>query len=159
VPQFLVIYNRLTGKVAVTEFGDHEREQARERRFALEREHRLEPHIEVVLLSARSEAVPRRTHARYSRRSASSWRARRQQFPGRVPLADRSRERQEDGPDERASVATDRTLISTSRRSSSRSMARQKPSRTTFRVSGGRRGPPVVAASLLLTRRELQLRH
>jgi hypothetical protein len=31
----------------------------------LEREHRLEPHIEVVLLGARSEDVLKRTHARY----------------------------------------------------------------------------------------------
>lgn len=65
MPQFLVVYNQLTGEVEVSEFGDDAREAAMERRFALEREHRLEPHIEVVLLGARSEDVLKRTHARY----------------------------------------------------------------------------------------------
>jgi len=43
----------------------HQSQYGSERRFALEREHRLEPHIEVVLLGARSEDVLKRTHARY----------------------------------------------------------------------------------------------
>jgi hypothetical protein len=41
------------------------RDDALARRFDLEREYRLEPHIEVVLLYARSQDVLRRTHARY----------------------------------------------------------------------------------------------
>lgn len=65
MPQFLIVYNQLTGKVELSEYADEARVAALERRFALEREHRLEPHIEVVLLGARSEDVLRRTHARY----------------------------------------------------------------------------------------------
>jgi hypothetical protein len=65
VPQFLIVYNQLTGKVELKEYADDAREEALERRFALEREHRLEPHIEVVLLGARCEDVLKRTHARY----------------------------------------------------------------------------------------------
>ena len=65
MPQFLIVYNQQTGAVELTEFADDDRDTALERRFALEREHRLEPHIEVVLLGARSEDVLRRTHARY----------------------------------------------------------------------------------------------
>jgi|ABSO01.1.fsa_nt_gi hypothetical protein len=65
VPQFLIVYNQQTGDVHVDEYPDERREAALARRFDLEREHRLEPHIEVVLLSARSGDVLRRTHARY----------------------------------------------------------------------------------------------
>ncbi len=65
MPQFLVVYNQLTGEVELSEYADDAREEALERRFALERDHRLEPHIEVVLLGARSEDVLKRTHTRY----------------------------------------------------------------------------------------------
>jgi hypothetical protein len=65
VPQFLIVYNQLTGEVKLREYGDDAREAVLERRSALELEHRLDPHIEVVLLSARSEEVLQRTHARY----------------------------------------------------------------------------------------------
>ena len=65
MPQFLVVYNQLTGEVEFSEYADDAREEALERRFALARDHRLEPHIEVVLLGARSEDVLKRTHARY----------------------------------------------------------------------------------------------
>lgn len=65
MPQFLIIYNQQTGAVEVTPYADDQRAVARERRFELERAYRLEPHIEVVLLSAPSEDVVRRTHARY----------------------------------------------------------------------------------------------
>lgn len=65
MPQFLIIYNQQTGAVALTSYTDDQRAVARERRFELEQVHRLEPHIEVVLLSAPSEDVVRRTHARY----------------------------------------------------------------------------------------------
>jgi hypothetical protein len=65
VPQFLIVYNRQTGDVHVDVYPDERRDDALARRFDLERERRLEPHIEVVLLSARSQDVLRRTHARY----------------------------------------------------------------------------------------------
>lgn len=65
MPQFLIVYNQSTGEVELSEYADDAREEALERRFALEREHRLEPHIEIVLLGARSEDVLKRTHARY----------------------------------------------------------------------------------------------
>jgi len=65
VPQFLIVYNQNNGDVTVDRFDDDAREHAMERRYELEREHRLDPHIEVVLLGARSEDVLRRTHARY----------------------------------------------------------------------------------------------
>ncbi len=65
MPQFLIVYNQTTGALEVKEYGDNERDAALARRFELEREHRLEPHIEVVLLSARSEDILRRTHGRY----------------------------------------------------------------------------------------------
>ncbi len=65
MPQFLIVYNRDTGDVTIARYEDDARVAAQERRFALEREHRLEPNIEVVLLGARSEDVLRRTHARY----------------------------------------------------------------------------------------------
>lgn len=65
MPQFLIVYNQTTGDVTVDRYDDDARERAQQRRFALEREHRLEPHIEIVLLGARSEDVLHRTHARY----------------------------------------------------------------------------------------------
>ena len=65
MPQFLIVYNQTTGDVTVDRYDDDARDLAQQRRFALEREHRLEPHIEVVLLGARSEDVLHRTHARY----------------------------------------------------------------------------------------------
>jgi predicted nuclease of predicted toxin-antitoxin system len=65
VPQFLIVYNQQAGAVHLDEYPDERRDDALARRFDLEREHRLEPHIEVVLLSARSQDVLRRTHARY----------------------------------------------------------------------------------------------
>lgn len=65
MPQFLIVYNQNTGAVSIDRFDDDAREEAQDRRFALEREHRLKPHMEVVLLGARSEDVLRRTHARY----------------------------------------------------------------------------------------------
>ena len=65
MPQFLVTYNQHTGEVRLDTYRDDQRAQAMADRFELERRHRLEPHIEVVLLSARSEALLRQTHARY----------------------------------------------------------------------------------------------
>lgn len=65
MPQFLIVYNQQTGDVELTPYTDDQRDAARDHRFELERLHRLDPHIEVVLLSARSEEVVRQTHARY----------------------------------------------------------------------------------------------
>jgi hypothetical protein len=65
VPQFLIVYNQQTGDVHLDAYDDDQRDQALADRFELERLHRLEPHMEVVLLSARSEDLLRQTHARY----------------------------------------------------------------------------------------------
>lgn len=65
MPQFLIVYNQHNGDVAVTEYADGQQAEALARRFQLEREHRREPHIEVVILSARSRDILERTHARY----------------------------------------------------------------------------------------------
>jgi hypothetical protein len=67
MPLFLVVYNQKTGAVRVDEYADEDRDAALARRFELEREHRLEPEIEVVLLGARSRDVLEQTHARYFR--------------------------------------------------------------------------------------------
>jgi hypothetical protein len=64
VPQFLIVYNQQTGDVHLDAYDDDQRDQALADRFELERLHRLEPHMEVVLLSARSEDLLRQTHAR-----------------------------------------------------------------------------------------------
>jgi hypothetical protein len=65
MPLFLVVYNQKTGAVQVQEWADDDREAALARRFELEREHRLEPEIEIVILGARSRDVLERTHGRY----------------------------------------------------------------------------------------------
>ena len=65
MPQFLIVYNQRTGDVHLDAYDDDQRDQALADRFELERLHRLEPHMEVVLLSARSEDLLRQTHARY----------------------------------------------------------------------------------------------
>jgi hypothetical protein len=67
VPQFLIVYNQRTGNVSVDEYSDAERDAAVARRFELERAFRLEPHMEVVLLVARTRNDLERTHARYFR--------------------------------------------------------------------------------------------
>ncbi len=64
---FLLVYHRDTGSLDLHEYPDAEREDAVQRRFELEREHRLDPSIEVVLLEARSRKVLEETHARYFR--------------------------------------------------------------------------------------------
>ena len=64
---FLLVYERpRTRLVRMVEFAD--RGAALEARFAAEREHRGNPDIEVVVLSAASEQVLRQTHARYFQR-------------------------------------------------------------------------------------------
>lgn len=65
MPLFLVVYNQQSGAVEVQEYPDDQRERALARRFELERVHRLEPEVEVVLLGARSREVLEETHGRY----------------------------------------------------------------------------------------------
>ena len=65
MPLFLVVYNQKTGEYRVQEYADDDREAALARRFELEREHRLTPEIEIVLLGARSREVLEKTHGRY----------------------------------------------------------------------------------------------
>ena len=68
VALFLLVYDRRTGSLDVDdEYPDADRASAMQRRFELEREHRLDPNIEVVLLEARSREVLEQTHARYFR--------------------------------------------------------------------------------------------
>lgn len=63
---FLLVYDQTARKLLqLTAYGDAERDAALEARFDLERRHRLEPSLEVVLLGARDEATLRQTHARY----------------------------------------------------------------------------------------------
>jgi hypothetical protein len=62
---FLVVYKQKTGEYHVQEYADDDRDAALARRFELEREHRLEPNIEIVLLGARSREVLEHTHGRY----------------------------------------------------------------------------------------------
>jgi hypothetical protein len=64
VRHYLVIYDRRAGKII-----RHRRylkpDQALTARFGAEREHRDEPDIEVVVLSAESWAAVQQTHSRY----------------------------------------------------------------------------------------------
>lgn len=58
------MYERPKGKLlSIVEFSDAD--EALDARFAAERIHRGNPDVEVVVLSAKSEEVLRRTHARY----------------------------------------------------------------------------------------------
>ena len=64
---FLVVFNRRTGANTVREFpADHGREAIRER-FVLERQHRGDPDIEVVVLGSGSREELEKTHSRYFR--------------------------------------------------------------------------------------------
>ena len=61
---FLVTYNRRTGAHKVKNFGAR-RESAMQARFKLEREHRSDPKIEIVVLASDSQESIERTHPRY----------------------------------------------------------------------------------------------
>lgn len=64
MPNFLLIFNRRTGQRSeLREFEEYQ--DAMQARFAAEREHRQEPDVEVVVLTARSEQELRATHSRY----------------------------------------------------------------------------------------------
>jgi hypothetical protein len=64
VKHFLVVYDRPTQDlVRFIEFASSH--QALAARFEAEREFETEPQVEIVVLSASSEGIVRRTHARY----------------------------------------------------------------------------------------------
>ncbi len=64
---FLVIYNRRTGANTVREFPEGCGREAIRQRFAVEREHRGDPDIEVVVLGSSSREELEKTHSRYFR--------------------------------------------------------------------------------------------
>jgi spore cortex formation protein SpoVR/YcgB (stage V sporulation) len=64
---FLVVYNRRTGASTVQEFAAGRGREAIRERFALERAHRGEPDIEIVVLGSRSREELLKTHSRYFR--------------------------------------------------------------------------------------------
>lgn len=63
---FLLVYDRSTGAVDVTDYGD-QRDRAMRDRFQRELAERTRPGVEVVVLSAASQKALERTHARYFR--------------------------------------------------------------------------------------------
>ncbi len=63
---FLVTYDRAAGKLLTfREFEDFERNDALQESFRLERTHRDNPDVEVVLLGAESRRALEKTHSRY----------------------------------------------------------------------------------------------
>jgi len=68
--QFVLVYDQRLGRLVapIEEFTDTEAGMAR--RYELERKHRDDPRIEVVMLGADSEAQIRRTHSRYFKTTA-----------------------------------------------------------------------------------------
>ena len=63
---FLLIYDQRRGVLeALEEFPEAAADAALARRFELERDHREESGVEVVLLGAPSQDALRKTHARY----------------------------------------------------------------------------------------------
>jgi hypothetical protein len=64
---FLVVYNRRTGVNRVHEFPEGCGREAIRQRFALEREHRGDPDVEVVVLGGDSREELAKTHSRYFR--------------------------------------------------------------------------------------------
>lgn len=67
---FLIVFDRRAGQILRLEEMTSAQEALRER-FAVERKHRGETDLEVVVLGADSEAALRRTHARYFENLAS----------------------------------------------------------------------------------------
>jgi len=64
--QFLIVYDQREGRVLeLTEYSDADRGRALERRFELERLHREDEHIEIVVLGADTHEDLTSTHARY----------------------------------------------------------------------------------------------
>lgn len=64
---FLVVYNRRTGKSEVQEFPEGCGREAIRQRFAQERAHHGDPDIEVVVLGSSSRDELLKTHSRYFR--------------------------------------------------------------------------------------------
>jgi hypothetical protein len=64
VNHYLVVFDRSRGEVIRHEQYQN-RSEALEARFAAEREHSADPHIEVVVLGAQSWEDVERTHGRY----------------------------------------------------------------------------------------------
>jgi hypothetical protein len=64
---FLVIFNRRTGENTVREFPPGQGREAIRERFAIERQHRGDPDIEVAVLGSNSRDELETTHPRYFR--------------------------------------------------------------------------------------------
>lgn len=62
---FLLVYGQRTGSLTAEEYPAGAGHIALERRFELERMHRSDPSVEVVLLAASSYEDLQRTHGRY----------------------------------------------------------------------------------------------
>lgn len=63
---FVLIYDQIDGRILnIEKYGAEGGKAALARRFELDRKHANQEGIEVVLLSAESEAALRRTHGRY----------------------------------------------------------------------------------------------
>ena len=62
---FLIVYNRRSGEQSVREFAAGQEREAIRARFLVERNHRGDSDIEVVVLSADSLETLERTHGRY----------------------------------------------------------------------------------------------
>lgn len=62
---FLLVYDRSTGALELTEFGEDQGDRASSARFERELAERGHPQVEVVLLQSPSRAALERTHARY----------------------------------------------------------------------------------------------
>ena len=68
---FLLVFDRPQGRLLREQpYADHR--TALEERFAVERTHRGNPGIEVVVLTAESKDAIRRTHSRYFRSGGAS---------------------------------------------------------------------------------------
>jgi hypothetical protein len=72
---FVIVYNRQTGEVKVSQFAEAQRHEARSLRFLLENDLTERPEYEVVVLGGGSLEQIKRTHGRYfknvSERAAS----------------------------------------------------------------------------------------
>lgn len=63
---FLLVFDRSAGSILEElEFSGEQRHAALERRFELEKRHRDDPNVEVVVLGSESREALRHTHARY----------------------------------------------------------------------------------------------
>ena len=62
---FLVVYDRSTGELELTEFTEEEADRASRERLERELVERTHPEVEVVVLTSPSRKALERTHARY----------------------------------------------------------------------------------------------